>query len=213
MRTCYPGLQQLKRWASARPPLAPLHAGNCWGGRSPCSEACWEQLKRPLGALVCGHWSSRWAIGPCDAHARLASEHGLGGGFAGGAALRPGTSNKAARSLRRLLVGLGRRARPRQHSGWPRRHRHRARRRRGALRRPGRLRRPGEGKGGAGPLGRSGLERAGPGWQAGPGWGPGPGGGGTCVFLHKNVRRNRLECRFGAEHRGKKPVFFAGFFP
>ena len=39
------------------------------------------------------------------------------------------------------------------------------------------------------------------------------GGWGTCVFLHKNVRRNRLECRFGAEYRGKSPVFFTGFFP
>ena len=53
--------------------------------------------------------------------------------------------------------------------------------------------------------------------------GPGPGrdggrgragmGWGTCVFLHKNVRRNRLECRFGAEYRGKNPVLFTGFFP
>ena len=37
----------------------------------------------------------------------------------------------------------------------------------------------------------------------GPRWVPGPGrargeGRGTCLFLHKNMRRNRLECRFGA---------------
>ena len=50
--------------------------------------------------------------------------------------------------------------------------------------------------------GTTGLERAG---RAGPGWGPGPGRG--CVFLHENVRRNRLECRFGAEYRGKNQVF------
>ena len=58
--------------------------------------------------------------------------------------------------------------------------------------------------------------RAGPGSRAGSGWGPvrgGWGGKGTCVFLHKNVRRNRLECRFGAVCRGKNPVFFTGFFP
>ena len=30
-----------------------------------------------------------------------------------------------------------------------------------------------------------------------PGWG---GDRGTCVYLHKNMRRNRLECRFGAEY-------------
>ena len=33
------------------------------------------------------------------------------------------------------------------------------------------------------------------------------------MFLHKNVRRNRLEYRFGAEYRGKNPVLFTGFFP
>ena len=38
-------------------------------------------------------------------------------------------------------------------------------------------------------------------------------GWGTCVFLHKNVRKNRLECRLGAEYRGENPVFFAGYFP
>ena len=64
----------------------------------------------------------------------------------------------------------------------------------------------------------AGLERAGstgPGWRARPGWGPGQGrrGWGTCVFLHKNVRRNRLECSFGAEYRGENPLFFSGFFP
>ena len=32
------------------------------------------------------------------------------------------------------------------------------------------------------------------------------------MFLHKNVRRNRLECRFGAEYRGKNPVFFTDYF-
>ena len=49
-------------------------------------------------------------------------------------------------------------------------------------------------------LGRAG--RAGQQWLAGQGWGPGLGqagaGGGTCVFLNKNVHRNRLECCFGA---------------
>ena len=49
------------------------------------------------------------------------------------------------------------------------------------------------------------------GWgQAGQG---SPGGGGMCVLIHKNVRRNRLECRFGAEQRGKNPVFFTGISP
>ena len=43
--------------------------------------------------------------------------------------------------------------------------------------------------------------------------GPGRAGGwGTCVFLHISVRRNRLQCRFGAEYRGENPVFFTGFF-
>ena len=50
----------------------------------------------------------------------------------------------------------------------------------------------------AGIAGRAGMGRA---------------GGGTCVFLHKYVRRNRLECRFGAEYRGESPVIFTGFFP
>ena len=59
---------------------------------------------------------------------------------------------------------------------------------------------------------------AGSGWRAGPGWGTGPGraggGKGTCLFLHKKkVRRNRLECRFGAVCRVKKQVFFTCFFP
>ena len=40
------------------------------------------------------------------------------------------------------------------------------------------------------------------------GWG----GGRACSYI-KNVRRNRLECRFGAEYRGKNPVLFTGFFP
>ena len=44
------------------------------------------------------------------------------------------------------------------------------------------------------------------------GAGAGQGRGGTCVFLHKNVRRNRLECRFGAEYRGENQVFFTRFF-
>ena len=77
---------------------------------------------------------------------------------------------------------------------------------------------------GAGPLGRSGpggperAWRAGPAWRAWPGWGLGPGrigrggGGGTCVSLHKNVRRNRLKCLFAAEYWGEKSVFFTGFF-
>ena len=38
-------------------------------------------------------------------------------------------------------------------------------------------------------------------------------GWGTCVFRHRNVRRNRLECRFGAEHQGENPVLFTRFFP
>ena len=33
------------------------------------------------------------------------------------------------------------------------------------------------------------------------------------VLLHKNVRRKRLECCFGAVCQGKKTVFFTGFFP
>ena len=45
------------------------------------------------------------------------------------------------------------------------------------------------------------------------GWGLGPGRARrTCMFLHKNKRRNRLECRFGAVCREKNPVFFTGFF-
>ena len=71
---------------------------------------------------------------------------------------------------------------------------------------------------GAGPLSRSGP--GGPGRNGGPGrdGGPGPGQGraggrGTCVFLHKTLHRNRLECRFGTVFRGKKLVFFIGFFP
>ena len=68
---------------------------------------------------------------------------------------------------------------------------------------------------GAGPLGWSGPGVAGrdcgPGQdgdrgRAGVGWG-------TCVFLHRNVRRNRLECCFGAEYRGKNLVLFTGFSP
>ena len=63
----------------------------------------------------------------------------------------------------------------------------------------------------------AGLERAG---SAGRDGGPGRdggrdgsrgragGGGGTFVFLYKNVHRNRLECCFGAEYRGKNPVIF-----
>ena len=49
--------------------------------------------------------------------------------------------------------------------------------------------------------------------RAGMGAGAGQGGWGTCVFLNKNVRRNRLECRFRAEYQGENPVFFSGFFP
>ena len=63
-------------------------------------------------------------------------------------------------------------------------------------------------------LGRDGgwagmADRAGRGAGAGPGRG---GGGWTCVFLRKNVRRNRLECRFGAEYRGENPVLFTAIF-
>ena len=37
------------------------------------------------------------------------------------------------------------------------------------------------------------------------GAGAGPGRwGGTCLFLHKNVLRNRLECSFGAVCKGQK---------
>ena len=37
--------------------------------------------------------------------------------------------------------------------------------------------------------------------EAGVGPGRAKGGGeGTCVFLHKYMRRNRLKCRFGAEY-------------
>ena len=39
------------------------------------------------------------------------------------------------------------------------------------------------------------------------------GGGGTCMFIPKIIRRNRVECRSGAEYQGKNPVFFTGFFP
>ena len=54
----------------------------------------------------------------------------------------------------------------------------------------------------------------GPGRDGGPGPGQGRAGGrGTCVFLHKTLHRNRLECRFGTVFRGKKLVFFIGFFP
>ena len=48
----------------------------------------------------------------------------------------------------------------------------------------------------------------------GKGAGRGPrGGGGTCMFIPKIIRRNRVECRSGAEYQGKNPVFFTGFFP
>ena len=33
------------------------------------------------------------------------------------------------------------------------------------------------------------------------------------MFLHKNVRRIRLACHFGAVCQEKNPVFFTGFFP
>ena len=68
------------------------------------------------------------------------------------------------------------------------------------------------GQGVAGRVGGQGwLARQG--WRAGPGWGLGPdrGGWGTCVFLHKNVRRNRLEYRFRAEWRGKSCIFYQIF--
>ena len=42
--------------------------------------------------------------------------------------------------------------------------------------------------------------------------GPGRGAGDVRVPT-LNVRRNRLECSFGAEYRGENPVFFTGFFP
>ena len=76
--------------------------------------------------------------------------------------------------------------------------------------------RDGAGAGMGGRAGRDGAG-AGPGWvrgrdggrgRAGMGWG----GGRACSYI-KNVRRNRLECRFGAEYRGKNPVLFTGFFP
>ena len=49
----------------------------------------------------------------------------------------------------------------------------------------------------------------------GQGWGQGQDRAGwavgTCVFLHKNVHKNRLECLFGAVC-SKKTVFFTWFF-
>ena len=70
---------------------------------------------------------------------------------------------------------------------------------------------------GAGPLSQSGP--GGPGRNGGPGrdGGPGPGQGraggrGTCVFLHKTLHRNRLECRFGTVCLGKKLYFSPDFF-
>ena len=71
--------------------------------------------------------------------------------------------------------------------------------------------------------GTAGLERAGSGWQgwwAWPGWRAwqglagmgGWGGWGTCMFLHKKVRRNRLECQFGVEYRGKIRYYLLDFF-
>ena len=53
--------------------------------------------------------------------------------------------------------------------------------------------------------GRDGGQGLDGGWgQTGVGWG-------TCVFLHKNVRRNRLECRFRAERRGKSCILYQIF--
>ena len=62
----------------------------------------------------------------------------------------------------------------------------------------------------------TGLERAGsagPGIRDGGRGQAGPGGVGTCVFLHKNVRRKSLDCCFGAEYRGENPKIFTGFSP
>ena len=33
------------------------------------------------------------------------------------------------------------------------------------------------------------------------------------MLIHKNVRRNRVECRFGAEYKGEHPVGFTLIFP
>ena len=71
---------------------------------------------------------------------------------------------------------------------------------------------------GAGPLpgwagaGREG--RAGMAGRAGMGQGQGRAGQGrgTCVILHNDVRRNWLECSFGAFCLGGNPVFFTRFF-
>ena len=65
-------------------------------------------------------------------------------------------------------------------------------------------------------LGRS--EPGGPGLDGGPDQDGGLGrvglgeGLGTCVFPHKNGRRNRLECSFEAVYHCEKPVFFTGHF-
>ena len=51
--------------------------------------------------------------------------------------------------------------------------------------------------------------------MAGQGWGlsrSAEGRGGTFVFLHKSVRRNRAECRFEAICRGESPAFSQNFF-
>ena len=57
-------------------------------------------------------------------------------------------------------------------------------------------------------MGGQGAGRAGLGWEGGRvGL-----GGGTCVFIHKNVFGNRVECCFGAVRLGKKKVFFTRFF-
>ena len=60
-------------------------------------------------------------------------------------------------------------------------------------------------QGGQGRMGQGSLA----GMRAGAGSGTDRqgGGGGTCMFLHKNVLRNRLECSFGAEYLGEPPVF------
>ena len=36
--------------------------------------------------------------------------------------------------------------------------------------------------------------------------------GGDVWLIHKNVRRNRVECRFGAEYQGEIRYFSTGFF-
>ena len=65
----------------------------------------------------------------------------------------------------------------------------------------------GEGRVGAG-WGRAGWGGAG---RVGAGrWGR---TGSVPGLIHKNVRRNRVQCSFGAEYREKNPVFFTGFFP